>query len=365
MVDDEFEISSEQNEESEKIQTTDENENTVDEYYDKSESEIGKQLVEDGKQSEIGIPDLENPIHGWEDSSNIGEALLRNRKASYIPTQDWEVRTGEELIQGWNVLAHSYPLPTEWMSDLAEIGVECVSFFYPQGLHCNVPNIAPNILLEYGVIGAFKLDSTDKFDLETVAIMKGEKQASAIKNGDLYVVNIVFSGSFDAHLSSLENDLFQNIEFFSGRFATVETDIFGFEWLSNQEYIEWMDLELPITFENDVGADIVNADWVRDSANMGGPLNTLTGSGVIVGVMDSGLDNAVVCSDLADCNTKNSGIMSDFQGRIVGVENFVQCGNSDGPEDPDGHGTHVAGTVLADGSSSTGSAEYSGIAPEA
>jgi len=339
--------------------------NDLEDSLDKSEIENGKEVGEDERQIDLGIPDLDNPIHGWQDSENIGEALLRNRKATYLPMQEWELITGESQIRGWNILGHSYPVPSNWKNNLAEIGIECVSFFSPQGFHCNVPNLSPNILLEYGVIGAFKLDSTDKFDSETVSIIKGEIETNAVKNGELFAVNIVFSGSFDDHLSELENSFFQNLEFFSGRFASVETDIMGFEWLSNQEFVEWMDLQFPISLDNDVGVDIVNADWVRDSANMGGPLNTLTGSGVIVGVMDSGLDNAVTCTDLADCNTKNSGIMSDFQGRIVGVENFVQCGQTDGPSDPDGHGTHVTGTVLGDGSSSTGSSDYSGMAPEA
>ena len=34
----------------------------------------------------------------------------------------------------------------------------------------------------------------------------------------------------------------------------------------------------------------------------------LTGSGVIVGVMDSGLDTAVECFSLSHCNSVNSGI---------------------------------------------------------
>ena len=78
-------------------------------------------------------------------------------------------------------------------------------------------------------------------------------------------------------------------------------------------------------------------------ASFGG---SLTGAGVIVGVMDSGLDTAVECTSLSHCNSVNSGIHADFAGRLVGVASYT-CGScTDGPEDYNGHGTHVTGSVL-------------------
>ncbi|HEU0042011.1 MAG TPA: S8 family serine peptidase, partial [Jiangellaceae bacterium] len=56
-----------------------------------------------------------------------------------------------------------------------------------------------------------------------------------------------------------------------------------------------------------------------------------TGAGQVVAVADTGLQDA----------------HPDFQGRIVDV---VALGRAGDPSDPHGHGTHVAGSVLADGS---------------
>lgn len=69
-----------------------------------------------------------------------------------------------------------------------------------------------------------------------------------------------------------------------------------------------------------------------------------TGEGQIVAVADTGLDER----------------HPDFRGRIAGI---VAWGRKDDPSDPHGHGTHVAGSVLADGSASGG--HIRGIAPKA
>ena len=113
LVDDEYEISSKDNEEFDDVQINEGIDNTFEESLDKIDNDIGKELGADEREIEIGIPDLENPIHGWDELDNIGEALLRNRKAFYIPIQEWDERTGESLVNGWNVLAHSYPIPSD------------------------------------------------------------------------------------------------------------------------------------------------------------------------------------------------------------------------------------------------------------
>ncbi|WP_197322314.1 S8 family serine peptidase, partial [Saccharomonospora sp. NB11] len=70
----------------------------------------------------------------------------------------------------------------------------------------------------------------------------------------------------------------------------------------------------------------------------------LTGEGVRVAVLDTGID--ADHPDLADA--------------VVEAEDFTGSGNTD---DGQGHGTHVAATILGDGSASDG--RYRGVAPDA
>jgi major intracellular serine protease len=66
------------------------------------------------------------------------------------------------------------------------------------------------------------------------------------------------------------------------------------------------------------------------------------GSGIVVAILDTGID-------------RNH---PDLKGNIIGGRNFTNEGSVDDFSDGNGHGTHVAGTIAANGS-------ISGVAPEA
>ena len=93
--------------------------------------------------------------------------------------------------------------------------------------------------------------------------------------------------------------------------------------LINLDFVEWVEPKYPVHLDNEAAAEIIGVDWVGESTNMAPFGGALTGSGVIVGVMDSGLDTAVECFSLSQCNSLNSGIHADFVGRIVGVKSYT------------------------------------------
>ncbi|NOX63625.1 MAG: S8 family serine peptidase [Chloroflexi bacterium] len=128
--------------------------------------------------------------------------------------------------------------------------------------------------------------------------------------------------------------------------------------LASTPNVVWIEPYFTPELYNDVGGgQIMHANQVR--ADLG-----LYGAGQIVGVADTGLDVGVTTAAMSD----------DFEGRIV--EGQAICAYFEGGRtswnDFNGHGTHVAGSVLGNGvlSGSNPAAHdyadsFAGVAPEA
>jgi hypothetical protein len=95
---------------------------------------------------------------------------------------------------------------------------------------------------------------------------------------------------------------------------------------------------------NNVARTILDADVVGGST-------PFEGAGQVVAVADTGFDRGSV-----------SNVHPAFTGRVVRLYALGRPGRAD---DPDGHGTHVAGSVLGDGTSATMGGAVRGTAPRA
>ena len=99
---------------------------------------------------------------------------------------------------------------------------------------------------------------------------------------------------------------------------------------------------------NNVARGLIQLDTVATTLG-------LDGSGEIVGVADSGVDNG----------NNDATLLADIRGRVVNIRatvNKAAFGVSDGA-DLNNHGTHVCGSILGDGSNSNGNIR--GMAPAA
>ena len=155
-------------------------------------------------------------------------------------------------------------------------------------------------------------------------------------------------------LSRMGNLGRQPMEVYTGPFAGViqaelgRDDIFA---MAQETGVAWIEPHYPSVIGNDIARGIMNAAT---------PWNTmgLYGGGQIVAVSDTGLDTGVT-----------STLVTDFAGRLVAGLATVAGSNW---QDTNGHGTHVAGSVLGNGALSGSNpgthdytTSYAGAAPEA
>jgi len=105
----------------------------------------------------------------------------------------------------------------------------------------------------------------------------------------------------------------------------------------------WIEERSRFVILNDVAANITNVYETRNTYG-------LNGSGQIVAVADTGLDTGVDDTSMHD----------DLEGRI---EELIDRSDNGAADIFSGHGTHVAGSVLGNGSCSDG--QFKGMAPEA
>ena len=320
--------------------------------------------------SAIGLAPSGDMANGWfNPTDGIGEINLLYRDMGVIAVEDWSEWTSQSSkLTGWYVLTHEYPIPTEWFNELDDAGIDCFTYMPPNGFQCEIQGTSIEMLAELEVEGIVQLDPSDKIRNILIEAITGTVDYSEFSYSmeGKAIVDLVLSGD------ELPEGIFQRkdivVDSVSERFATVLAETSGIVWLAKQGGIEFIDMTYMAQYTNAVAATILHADDVQDSTKMGNvnsSWNGLDGSGIIVTVADSGLDNGV----------NNSNMHPDFKDHIKGIlsmpipsSSCAWSGGSpgscdDGPEDFNGHGTHVAGSVLGDGTDSSG--VNAGMAPEA
>lgn len=318
----------------------------------------------------LGLTPSTEVKNGWfEASEDTGAIELLYRSASVVPLQDWQAWTNSpSTLSGWHVLTHSYPIPTEWFYELEDAGIECQSYMPPNGFQCNLAGHSIADLSKLDVEGLVQLDSVDKLREDLVRGVLGleKNHFNPYSVEGRAIVSIVLSGTELPDGFNQRDDLV--IDSHSDRFVTVVAENSGIVWLAEQQAVEWIETRPYFTLNNDVAATIIHADDLQNSTTMSGTnaaWNGLDGSGIVVTVADTGLDNGV----------NNSAMHPDFADHIKGILSFPlpasSCswtsptnpgGCDDGANDDHGHGTHVAGSVLGDGTTWT---SVKGMAPEA
>ena len=148
--------------------------------------------------NDIGINPSGDVENGWfEPSQALSQINLQYRNANVIPLDNWADWTeSSNYIQGWYVITHTFPIPTEWKYELKESGIDCFSFLPPNGFHCEIKGHTVEQLENLNVEGIFQLDSVDKIREDLVRGLLGQETNNynpyAVK--DFARVNLMLSG---------------------------------------------------------------------------------------------------------------------------------------------------------------------------
>jgi len=299
------------------------------------------------------------PMFGWSSASAPGDPISYRNGTEYS-TPIEQMPSGQ--YNGFWVLTHEYPVPSEWIYELADAGVECWSFLPDSSFHCELNGHSPSELAKLEVKGMSKMSPEAKLHPKVLPALEGETKQYMITEG-IGILQLILSGNELPDGIESRGDV--NVLHHSWRWAKVEAGISGVHWLAKQSEIEWIEPNFEFEMDNDVADGIISADVLQSAAQMAGidsSWSGLNGTGIVVAVADSGLDNGI----------NNSAMHADFRDHILDIKGFpVSPGYqglanppyNDGASDVSGHGTHVAGSVLGDGTESSG--VIKGIAPEA
>jgi hypothetical protein len=317
----------------------------------------------------IGLAPSGDMEHGWFNPvDGVGEINLLYRDMGVIAVEDWSEWTSQSSkLTGWYVLTHEYPIPTEWFNELDDAGIDCFTYMPPNGFQCELNGHTTGELEELEVEGLAQLDAVDKLREDLVRGVLGQEKVftNPYSIEGKAIVNVVLSGTELPGEIEQRDDIV--IDSHSGRFVTAVADTSGIVWLASNGAVEWIETKPYFTLNNDVAATIIHADDLQNSATMSGVdsgWGSLDGSGIVVTVGDTGLDSGV----------NDSTMHPDFADHIKGILSFPVSSSGcawsgglpgscdDGAIDDHGHGTHVAGSVLGDGTTWT---NVKGMAPEA
>ena len=181
--------------------------------------------------------------YGWSSASNVDETVgFLYRDSKPLSPSQFATITGSSIISGYHILTHSYPVPTNWVGQLSDKGVDCYSFLPRSSFHCYVPDLTSSELAQLDVIGISKMDPTDKIRTNLARGLTGQSMHAYnpyVSTGEAYV-NVVLSGI--ELPSGIESNDDISVKSHSTRFATMWANSDGIKWLVEHHEIEWVEI---------------------------------------------------------------------------------------------------------------------------
>lgn len=269
------------------------------------------------------------------DGKGVPPAVPNGFKASNLPVD-------QEALY---IVQFTGPIMPEWRQKLIDLGAEIKGYVPDYAYLVKLTGTLKNqvqALPEVHVIviyqPAYKLDR----------LLKKPEAKAKLNSAELLTLKVEVFEAQDLDgvkktISSLSGKLLNSL---SDTTILVKLPANQIASLAQSIKVTYIEKYVPAKLNNDRAAKIMTVDAVYQPSSFG-----LTGNGETIAVVDTGLDNGNIAT-----------VHEDFRGQIVpgGVFAYGRPGEW---SDPDGHGTHVAGSAMGTGAASGG--DFKGTAPNA
>jgi subtilisin family serine protease len=222
------------------------------------------------------------------------------------------------------------------------------------------------IFLAFTTTAGFAGAASPDAKLDPILKMLREKEMSIVSAETMNVVKEVPGGGqmvktivrFEGNLNGIES-LGGAIGSVMGDVATVDVPLSSLNALSQLDNIIYVEASKKVKPSLDISVPATGADLLRGGVP---PSWTgITGKGVIIGVVDTGID--LTHPDFKDASGQTRILFLRDQTTGNDCTNVMIDNGTCNERDTDGHGTHVSGIVAGNGSAS--GYRYVGMAPEA
>ncbi|WP_407355792.1 PGF-pre-PGF domain-containing protein [Methanolobus sp. WCC5] len=294
---------------------------------------------------------------GNADDNNIDDGSLLLLKAGYINTDnvpDPEERTNKSQTmtfatssaideEKYYIVQFTGPVHNEWKQNVTSKG----AFIYNY-----VPNnafvfrMSEDVKDQVQALGSVKWvgEYSPSYKYDPALTDSGNIRISGYDPKDIsktYHV-LLFSASDNEMIQDEIEAMGASVLSGSSNVLRIQSSPDKLHGIASMHGVRWIEEYILPTINNDIAADIISVSTVHETYG-------LKGKNQIIAVCDTGLDTG-----------NESTIHADLRGRLL---NITDVANDGSVADQNGHGTHVAGSVLGNGSLSGG--QYSGMAPEA
>jgi PGF-pre-PGF domain-containing protein len=294
---------------------------------------------------------------GSTDNTDPNDGSLLLLKSGYINTDAIEKPAGQsdeqepiaytsqsiEDKEKYYIVQFTGPVQDRWKQEIKSAGASIYNY---------VPNNAFIFRMNENIRS--RVDSLDfvkwtgeyepsyKYEPEPTDYANIQLSGSGPETKNIYHV-LLFSSADNEKVANAVRSMEGDVLSGSGNILKVQIPASRLPEIASINEVSWIEEYMQPVILNDVAADIITVNTTRNTY-------ALKGSGQIVAVCDTGLDTGV----------SDSTMHADLRGRIISL---IDLRNDGSAADQNGHGTHVAGSVLGNGALS--GRLYSGMAPEA